>query len=87
METNLSSWNTHFLIGRRLVLAPGQPLIEHVCIDMASNTGAECSMRRFSVARKDSPTTAYSDDWLPERSGFEPPVSREVFPKETSAIL
>jgi len=25
-------------------------------------------------------------DWLAERRGFEPPVSREVFPKETSAI-
>src|SRR6266849_6137380 len=23
--------------------------------------------------RKDSPTTVYSDDWLPERGGFEPP--------------
>ena len=32
--------------------------------------------------RKDSPTTVYSNDWLPERSGLETSVSREAFAEE-----
>src|SRR5260370_15344358 len=38
--------------------------------------------RRAVDERKDSPTTVYSDDWLPEQGGFETAMSREVLPKE-----
>ena len=50
METNLSSWNTHCWIGRRLALAPGQPLIQRVCNDCARAFVDECSTgERYAV--------------------------------------
>jgi hypothetical protein len=72
METNLSSWNTHFLIGRRLVLAPGQPLIEHVCNDCGRAFIDECSTgERYAVHVSIFKVHRLSDDvtsrWLSEQ--------------------
>ena len=50
MDTIFSRWNTHCWIGRRLVLAPGQPLIEHVCNDCGRAFIDECSTgERYAV--------------------------------------
>src|ERR1700730_7184942 len=50
MDTILSRWTTHCWIGRRLVVAPGQPLIEHVCTDCARAFVDECSTgERYAV--------------------------------------
>jgi hypothetical protein len=50
MDTIFSRWNTHCWIGRRLVLAPGQALIEHVCHDCGRAFIDECSTgERYAV--------------------------------------
>src|ERR1700692_283386 len=50
MDTIFSRWNTHCWIGRRLVVAPGQPLIEHVCNDCGRAFIDECSTgERYAV--------------------------------------
>jgi hypothetical protein len=50
MDTIFSRWNTHCWIGRRLALAPGQPLIQRVCNDCARAFVDECSTgERYAV--------------------------------------
>ena len=50
METNLSSWNTHDWISRRLNFVPGHPLIEHVCHECGRSFIDECSTgERYAV--------------------------------------
>jgi hypothetical protein len=50
MDTIFSRWNTHCWIGRRLVVAPGQALIEHVCNDCGRAFIDECSTgERYAV--------------------------------------
>jgi len=50
MDTIFSTWNTHCLTSRRLVLAPGQPLIQRVCNDCARAFVDECATgERYAV--------------------------------------
>jgi len=50
MDTIFSRWNTHCWIGRRLVLAPGQPLIQRVCSECGRAFIDECSTgERYAV--------------------------------------
>jgi hypothetical protein len=50
MDTIFSRWNTHCWIGRRLGLAPGQPLIQRVCSDCGRAFVDECSTgERYAV--------------------------------------
>ena len=50
MDTIFSRWNTHCWIGRRLVLAPGQPLIQRVCNDCGRAFVDDCSSgERYAV--------------------------------------
>jgi hypothetical protein len=50
MDTIFSRWSTHCWIGRRLVLAPGQPLIQRVCTDCGRAFIDECSSgERYAV--------------------------------------
>jgi len=50
MDMIFSRWTTHCWIGRRLVLAPGQPLIQRVCNDCARAFVDECSTgERYAV--------------------------------------
>jgi hypothetical protein len=50
MESIFSRWSTHCWIGRRLALAPGQPLIQRVCNDCGRAFIDECSTgARYAV--------------------------------------
>jgi len=50
MDTIFSYWNTHCWIGRRLVLAPGQALIQRVCNDCGRAFVDECATgERYAV--------------------------------------
>jgi hypothetical protein len=50
MDTIFSHWTTHCWIGRRLVLAPGQPLIQRVCRDCGRAFVDDCSTSdRYAV--------------------------------------
>jgi len=50
MDTIFSRWNSHCWIGRRLVLAPGQPLIQRVCSDCGRAFVDDCSTgERYAV--------------------------------------
>ena len=50
MDTTFSPWNTHCWIGRRLGLAPGQPLIQRVCCDCGRAFVDDCSTgERYAV--------------------------------------
>jgi len=50
MDMIFSRWTTHCWIGRRLVLAPGQSLIQRVCNDCGRALVDECSTgERYAV--------------------------------------
>ena len=50
MDTIFSRWTTHCWIGRRLGMAPGQPLIQRVCTDCGRAFVDECSTgERYAV--------------------------------------
>jgi hypothetical protein len=77
METNLSSWNTHCLISRRLGLAPGQPLIQRVCNDCERAFVDECSTgERYAVHVSIFKVHRLSDEvtsrWLFEQCPAQP---------------
>jgi len=72
MDTIFSRWTTHCWIGRRLGLAPGQPLIQRVCTDCGRAFVDECSTgERYAVHVSIFKVHRLSDEvtskWLSER--------------------
>jgi hypothetical protein len=72
MDTIFSSWTTHCFIGRRLALAPGQPLIQRVCNDCGRAFIDDCSTgERYavhvSIFKLDRLSNEVTSRWLSER--------------------
>jgi hypothetical protein len=83
MDTIFSRWTTHCWIGRRLVVAPGQPLIEHVCNDCGRAFIDECSSgERYAVHVSIFKIHRLSDEvtsrWLSERCPAQPLIGDEA---------
>ena len=77
MNTTFSRWSSHCWIDRRLVLAPGQPLIEHVCLDCGRAFVDECSTgERYAVHVSIFKVHRLSDEvtsrWLSEDCPAQP---------------
>jgi len=77
MDTIFSTWNTHCLTSRRLVLAPGQPLIQRVCNDCARAFVDECATgERYAVHVSVFNIHRLSDEvtsrWLSEQCPAQP---------------
>jgi hypothetical protein len=83
MDTIHSRWTTHCWIGRRLVVAPGQPLIEHVCNDCERAFVDECSTgERYAVHVSIFKVHRLSDEvtsrWLSEQCPTHAPAGDEA---------
>ena len=90
MDTIFSRWNTHCWIGRRVVLAPGQPLLEHVCNDCGRAFVDECSTgERYAVHVSIFKVHRLSDEvtarWLSEDCPAQP-LAGDVTDRRTRFI-
>ena len=83
MEMKSSSWNTHDWIGRRLKLAPGEPLIQMGCRECGREFVDECATgERYAVHVSIFKLHRLSNDvtfrWLSEKCPAERPMTDDA---------